>query len=167
MFQRIHRMERALSSMIKKIITINLLLGLGIGVFSTCFATTYKGDVEIPISNISAINLNGSPAGPKSIRRCRHQYSALLNSKVRIQYKIDTQTLYESATAQQGDTYTALVPLGISGRYDFVSNQPTLSNGLRRILFRMTDQFTNQSINLLYTNHGDPNTLCFLNGESI
>lgn len=139
------------------------VLGVVILGMST-LAQAQDGTVNFRLSQVQALQMNGSPAGNSALLQCERQYVAFLGERVKVTYSINGVSS-EKANAFYRGINTALFPLGISGYLDFMSDSSFTPDALQRVCFDMTEQYSEKSVKLSFINKADPDgTQCILSG---
>jgi len=93
--------------------------------FSAAFAVAnneFSGDKTLRLTYVTAYYPNGSIGDQKQIEACNNKFKRLLKDNVLFHYEIHPTTLFETATATFAGRKIQLYPLGITGKYYFMSD---------------------------------------------
>lgn len=125
-------------------------------------AETISGDYDEALSVLYAVSQPGSPE-PAGDSYCTETFGNHVGSQVTGSYQIDTSTYMMSATASFQGSEVALYPMGLSGRYAFMSDgvPPALQDmKVNRIVLNMSTDQTEREVDVLLI--GDDSYNCVL-----
>ena len=149
---------------IKSAVAVAALITLVQGSSAQADTVQHNGQVDLTLSTITALKLNGSP-NPAKDADCHVRFESWIGQKVATSYKINTSTLIESATSVfQSKTYE-LHPLGLSNVYAFglfMATSPT--QPIYAVLFSINTDFSNPTSKFVANLNPDTNCLISSNG---
>lgn len=102
-------------------------------------ADVLEGTYDLKLDTLYAVTQPGSRA-PEGDAYCSSKFETLIGLAMSGAYKINTQTLIMSASATIESSDVSLFPLGISGRYAFMSDgvpKPLEMMHINRIIFNL------------------------------
>lgn len=130
-------------------------------VVGSCFASKdpISGRSDVITGKIFPRHYDGSEA-PDKVAACVQEFPQAMGKHVTVLYTVDTETEEESALASiDGQAPIKLFPIGVGGKYAFMSDMPTEGDGLDRITFYEPTDFQHGEISLAYDSK-DGNTIC-------
>lgn len=110
---------------------------------SSAIADTRSGTANILLTQVFGVEQNGT-FSVEGTRKCQATMGDFVGTQLDVQYSVNTTTGIQFATASYMGSDVPLHPLGIAGRYSFMSNgvPPALSEKkVDRIIFNMSLAF--------------------------
>ena len=125
-----------------------------------------EGTYENTLDVLYAVTQQGSP-DPAGDGYCQETFGQHLGSTVSGTYKVDTTTFMMSATAVYEGSEAAMFPLGIQGRYAFMTDgvpEALQALHVNRILLNLSTDFETKESDILFTGNDSYN--CMLSNHA-
>ncbi|WP_420857482.1 hypothetical protein [Marivivens marinus] len=124
-------------------------------------ADSISGTYDNTLDTLYAVSQPGSRA-PDGDSYCKETFGKFVGSTVSGTYDINTTTLMMSATATFEGSEASMFPLGISGRYAFMTDgvpAPLSDMGVNRIILNLSTDFSDKESDVLFNGNADYNCL--------